>query len=210
MPQGTQLCTCQHWARLRDQSCQQLLSRLLNERTAFAKSIPNFSDLITKLEREPESLTSFLKSMDSAANAARCDDTGSLKHTGLQYMLDDPAKDRFDPPILKSRSKALRGCNHPQTARLLGPARDIAEFDIDPQAYMDKVNAGEKKINAKQWPSMFYDMSLYDPKNKKKGLLGSRTLNQSNTGNPQNDAPPTPPRSSPGPAPPRSSPAPVS
>ncbi|KAG2128671.1 uncharacterized protein EDB93DRAFT_1256575 [Suillus bovinus] len=44
---------------------------------------------------------------------------------------------------------------------------------MDPQAYMDKVNAGEKKISAKQWPSMFYDMSLYDPKNKKKGFLRS-------------------------------------
>jgi hypothetical protein len=71
--------------------------------------------------------------MESAANAARCDDTGSLKHTGLQYMLNDPTKDRFDPPILKSHSKALRGWNHPQTARLLCPARDIAEFDVDPQ-----------------------------------------------------------------------------
>lgn len=71
--------------------------------------------------------------MESAANAAHCDDTGSLKHTGLQYMLSDPAKDRFDPPILKSHSKALRGWNHPQTARLLCPARDITEFDMDPQ-----------------------------------------------------------------------------
>ncbi|KAG2126349.1 uncharacterized protein EDB93DRAFT_1109683 [Suillus bovinus] len=111
-------------------------------------------------------------------NAARCDDTGSLKHTGLQYMLSDPAKDCFDPPILKSHSKALRGWNHPQTAQLLCPAWDITEFDMDPQAYMDKVNAGEKKISAKQWPSMFYDMSLYDPKNKKKGFLRSRVVIQ--------------------------------
>ncbi|KAG1857769.1 hypothetical protein F4604DRAFT_1931249 [Suillus subluteus] len=146
--------------------------------TAFSKLIPNFSNLIMKLKREPDSLTSFLKSMESAANAAHCDDMGSLKHTGLQYMLNDPTKDRFDPPILKSHSQALRGWNHPQTARLLCPARDIAEFDVDPQSYMDKVNAGEKKISAKQWPSMFYDMSLYDPKNKKKGFLQSRVVIQ--------------------------------
>ncbi|KAG1798006.1 hypothetical protein EV424DRAFT_1648295 [Suillus variegatus] len=43
---------------------------------------------------------------------------------------------------------------------------------------MDKVNAGEKKISTKQWPSMFYDMSLYDPKNKKKGFLRSRVVIQ--------------------------------
>ncbi|OAX39646.1 hypothetical protein K503DRAFT_865273 [Rhizopogon vinicolor AM-OR11-026] len=46
------------------------------------------------------------------------------------------------------------------------------------QAYMDKVNSGEKKISAKQWPSMFYDMSLYDPKNKKQGFLRSRVVIQ--------------------------------
>jgi hypothetical protein len=71
--------------------------------------------------------------MESAANVAHCNDMGSLKHTGLQYMLNDPTKDRFNPPILKSHSKALQGWNHPQTACLLCPARDIAEFDVDPQ-----------------------------------------------------------------------------
>jgi hypothetical protein len=71
--------------------------------------------------------------MESAANAARCNDMGSLKHTGLQYMLNDPTKDHFNPLILKSHSKALRGWNHPQTACLLCPAQDIAEFDVDPQ-----------------------------------------------------------------------------
>lgn len=71
--------------------------------------------------------------MENAANSARCDDTGSLKHNGLQYLLKDPAKDTFDPPILKTHGKAVRGWNHPATARLLCPARDIVEFDEDPK-----------------------------------------------------------------------------
>lgn len=71
--------------------------------------------------------------MESAANAARCDDTGSLKHAWLQYMLNDLAKDHFDPPILKSHSKALWGWNHPQMVQFFCPAQDITEFDIDPQ-----------------------------------------------------------------------------
>lgn len=63
------------------------------------------------------------------------DDTGSLKHNGLQYMLNDQGKDRFDPRYssFKSHGKAVRGWNHPLTARLLCPARDITEFDEDPQ-----------------------------------------------------------------------------
>lgn len=36
---------------------------------------------------------------------------------------------------------------------------------------MDKVNSGEKKISAKQWPSMFYDMSLYDPKTRRRDFF---------------------------------------
>ncbi|KAG1728944.1 hypothetical protein EDD22DRAFT_410910 [Suillus occidentalis] len=116
--------------------------------------------------------------MENAANSARCDDTGSLKHNGLQYLLRDPAKDRFDPPILKTHGKAVRGWNHPLTARLLCPARDIIEFDEDPDAYMDRVKSGQKKITAKQWPSMFYDMSLYNPKNKKAGFLRGHAIVQ--------------------------------
>ncbi|KAG1834203.1 hypothetical protein EV424DRAFT_1341495 [Suillus variegatus] len=60
------------------------------------------------------------------------------------------------------------------------PAQDITQFDMDPQAYMDKVNTGEKTISAKQWPLMFYDMSLYDLKNKKKGFLQSCVVIQGN------------------------------
>ncbi|KAG1880685.1 hypothetical protein C8R48DRAFT_767459 [Suillus tomentosus] len=62
--------------------------------------------------------------------------------------------------------------------QLFCPAWDVTEFDMDPQAYMDKVNTGEKNISAKQWPSMFYNMSLYDLKNKKKGFLQSHVLIQ--------------------------------
>jgi hypothetical protein len=112
--------------------------------------IPGFSDLNTKFEADPDAWTGFRKAvsscicaymhlfltfcqMENAANSARCDDTGSLKHNGLQYLLRDPAKDRFDPPILKTHGKAVRGWNHPLTARLLCPARDIIEFDEDPE-----------------------------------------------------------------------------
>jgi len=48
----------------------------------------------------------------------------------------------------------------------------------DFRAYMDKVNAGEKKLSAKQFPSMFYDMSLYNPRDKSKGFLRSRIVIQ--------------------------------
>ncbi|KAG1878187.1 hypothetical protein F4604DRAFT_1923747 [Suillus subluteus] len=144
----------------------------------FSSSIPNWNELVKNFETKAESLNEFLRAMENTANSARCDDTGSLKHNGLQYLLKDPAKDRFDPPILKTHGKAVRGWNHTATARLLCPARDIVEFDEDPHAYMDQVKSGQKKIMSKQWPSMFYDMSLYNPRNKKLGFLHGHAIVQ--------------------------------
>ncbi|KAG2035903.1 hypothetical protein BDR03DRAFT_1012198 [Suillus americanus] len=129
----------------------------------FASTSPGFSKLNMKFEADPDAWTGFQKVMENAANSARCDDTGSLK---------------FDPPILKTHGKAVRGWNHPATTQLLCPARDIVKFDEDPNAYMDHVKSGQKKITAKQWPSMFYDMSLYNPKNKKAGFLHGHTIVQ--------------------------------
>ncbi|KAG2343371.1 hypothetical protein BDR05DRAFT_948160 [Suillus weaverae] len=145
----------------------------------FALTIPGFSELNTKFEADPDAWTGFRKAMENAANSARCDDTGSLKHNGLQYLLQDPTKDSFNPPILKTHGKAVRGWNHPATARLLCPARDIVEFDKDPNAYTYGLRQiGTEKITAKQWPLMFYDMSLYNPKNKKAGFLRGHAIVQ--------------------------------
>ncbi|OJA14320.1 hypothetical protein AZE42_01559 [Rhizopogon vesiculosus] len=114
--------------------------------------------------------------MDNAANAARCDVTGSLKHNGLQYMLNDQGMDHFDPPILKSHGKDGTTQSLQDYYVLRGISRNLMR--IHSIAYMDKVNSGEKKISAKQWPSMFYDMSLYDPTNKKQRFLRSRVVIQ--------------------------------
>ncbi|KAG2030021.1 hypothetical protein BDR03DRAFT_987376 [Suillus americanus] len=144
----------------------------------FSSSIPNWNELVKNFETEAESLNEFLRAMENAANSARCNDTGSLKHNGLQYLLKDPAKDHFNPPILKTHGKAVWGWNHTATARLLCPARDILKFNKDSHAYMDQVKSGQKKITSKQWPSMFYDMSLYNPRNKKLGFLHGHAIVQ--------------------------------
>ena len=51
------------------------------------------------------------------------------------YILKDPDTDKMDPPMPKIRnpSKADCGWNHQTIARHLCPARDINEFDSDPQ-----------------------------------------------------------------------------
>ena len=117
------------------------------------KTVPGFSKLITKFELNPDVLTKFIDTvsaymqcfllynsllnieMVTAATGGRTDDTGSLKYDGLMYILKDPDTNKMDPPMPKIRnpSKADRGWNHQTIARHLCPARDIDEFNSDPQ-----------------------------------------------------------------------------
>ncbi|KIJ09952.1 hypothetical protein PAXINDRAFT_157757 [Paxillus involutus ATCC 200175] len=110
----------------------------------WAKTVPGFSNLITKFKTDPEVLDSFIDMMVTAAYGGRTDDTGSLKYDGLIYMLKDLIKDKIEPPIPKTRngSKADHGWNHGTIACLLCPMRDVEDFDADSQAYTDLVKCG--------------------------------------------------------------------
>ncbi|KIJ59587.1 hypothetical protein HYDPIDRAFT_118341 [Hydnomerulius pinastri MD-312] len=119
--------------------------------------------------------------MGVAANGGRTDDTGSLKLAGLDYVLKDPLKDKIEPPVSRSRhsTKADRGWNNQTIARLCCPARSVTEFDADPQVYMDLVRSGSgKKPSARKFPSLLYDMNLFDPDDKRSGFLRGHTLVQ--------------------------------
>jgi hypothetical protein len=71
--------------------------------------------------------------MVTAAGDARSEDTASLRHTGIAYLPKDPATDTVVPAITKDQGKAVRGFNHPFTARLLCPIRYLKDFDADPK-----------------------------------------------------------------------------
>ncbi|KAF9220534.1 hypothetical protein BS17DRAFT_769318 [Gyrodon lividus] len=139
-------------------------TRLYND---WVKAVPGFSDLVTKFETDPDALNDLIDMMGTAANGGRTDDTGSLKFDGLNYMLKDPTKDKIEPPIPRTRhsTKADRGWNNQTIARLLCPARNVWEFDLDPLAYMDLVRSGDrkKKPTATKFPSLLYDMTVFDP-----------------------------------------------
>ncbi|KAF9231807.1 hypothetical protein BU15DRAFT_68018 [Melanogaster broomeanus] len=152
--------------------------RLYND---WIKTVPGFSDVIIRFETNPDALDEFIDAMGVAANGARTDDTGSLKLIGLDYVLKDPLKDKIEPPIPRSRhsTKADRGWNNQTIARLFCPARSVAEFDEDPQAYMDLVRSGSgKKPSARKFPSLLYDMDLFNPDDKRSGFLRGHTLVQ--------------------------------
>ena len=131
----------------------------------------------------------------SAASCSRTNDTGSLKFDALTYMLDDPATQSVKPPIRKGDPKSARGWNHPLTARNLCPIVLLEEYDKDPQyvksvspclllltlmqicrLFMNQVLDGTRKITHHKFPVCFYDVTMFDPKNKKKGFLRSQGL----------------------------------
>lgn len=62
---------------------------------------------------------------------ARSDDSGSLKHIGLTYVVHDPINETLKPPIPKKKSKAGRGFNHPVLAYHLCPRELLDEFLFD-------------------------------------------------------------------------------
>ena len=117
------------------------------------KTIPRFSELITKFESNLDALTNFIDTvsaymwcfllfnsllnieMVTAATGGRTDDTGSLKYDGLMYILKDPNTNKMDPlmPKIRNPSKANCGWNHRMIAHHLCPAHDIDEFDSNPQ-----------------------------------------------------------------------------
>ncbi|KIM60201.1 hypothetical protein SCLCIDRAFT_16352 [Scleroderma citrinum Foug A] len=110
----------------------------------WVKTVPRFSELITKFESNLDALANFIDTMVAVATGRRTDNTGSLKYNGLMYILKDPNTDKMDPlmPKIRNPSKANRGWNHQMIACHLCPAHDIDEFNSDPQAYMDLVHAG--------------------------------------------------------------------
>lgn len=127
--------------------------------------------------------------LGTGASRARHEDTSSLKHNILVYLLRDPSEDFLDPPITKMDPKSVRGFNHIATADCLCPMEMHGQFLKDPMyvrrfssqvtrieqtcsKFMEKVNNGSHRIKTSGWPRFLYDMAIpYDRKNMDQGLF---------------------------------------
>lgn len=99
----------------------------------------------------------------------------------------DPDVDQLNPPIAFNKTKIARGFNHPMTARLLCPRKDLHIFDENPEyvhelfilptnfpssEYMAKVKAGDIKIFAGDLPTFLYDESVeFNSEEQDRGLF---------------------------------------
>jgi hypothetical protein len=68
---------------------------------------------------------------------ARHEDTSSLKTWSIDYLPCRPEIDVIEPPLTRTQGKSVRGFNHPATARLLCPFKDLEEFDKNPQYVLE-------------------------------------------------------------------------
>lgn len=66
------------------------------------------------------------------ACGARTEDTSMAKTLAVEILGLDPVTDVVVPPI-PPKQKHGRGFNHPMTARLLCPRKDLTLFDSNPQ-----------------------------------------------------------------------------
>ncbi|EKM78995.1 hypothetical protein AGABI1DRAFT_129261 [Agaricus bisporus var. burnettii JB137-S8] len=132
--------------------------------------LPGLEDVLVEFHNEPQRLEIFCTWMDKWADDARNEDTSSLKKNAMKYLPLDPFKTPVMPPIPTS-GKELRGFNHVMTARLLTPMKDIAEFDNDPNSYIQKHADGQVKLTASRLPFFLYDETNYDPDIPDLGLL---------------------------------------
>ncbi|KAH8834402.1 hypothetical protein DL96DRAFT_1580425 [Flagelloscypha sp. PMI_526] len=90
-------------------------------------------------------------------------DRGHLRHDILSYLPKDLLHGTLKPQIsLFQRTKADRGFNHPQIARLLVPIKDLVVFDSNPNAYRMKVLQGHIKISEKDYLLFLYDEDEVD------------------------------------------------
>ncbi|KAG0692239.1 hypothetical protein DFH29DRAFT_882781 [Suillus ampliporus] len=145
----------------------------------FIKRIPSISATLGSFEDNLAKLENFINVLRNAASLAHAKDTCKLKDLCPSFLLDDPAKPRaaLDPPIVKGQSKSLCGWNHKATAQALCPMVDIQTFDENPQAYMNSILSGERKLPSfKKLPLCLYNESLADPTLKCSGFLHGKPL----------------------------------
>ncbi|KZP19906.1 hypothetical protein FIBSPDRAFT_954973 [Athelia psychrophila] len=110
--------------------------------------------------------------IDEKAKEVRTSDSGALKHSIVPLLPKNLTTDAVLPPIPpKSSSKANRGYNHPQIARMLCPRDRLVDFDSD-ASVIDQLQAGSIPVTPGDWATFLYnEEEEYDAENPAQGLF---------------------------------------
>ncbi|KAG2128479.1 hypothetical protein BD769DRAFT_1356470 [Suillus cothurnatus] len=144
--------------------------RLQRGYIAFAQALPWMHDRLTQLDIDDAE--DMLKKLKRGADAARGDDTSTLKDLVASWVNQD-----FRPScLLKSDDKHSRGFVHDTCGKLLCPA----EWDWN----NDRVKAGIRDrtldfiVSENSWPLFLYESYVVNPNDLEQGLFKSKILVQ--------------------------------
>ncbi|KAI0316148.1 hypothetical protein OF83DRAFT_287046 [Amylostereum chailletii] len=126
------------------------------------------------VQASPSAINTLVRKITKAAQNARSEDTANLRNEFGLFASSDPQRTTLETPL--THSKDERGINHPDLARFLCPAQDLAKYDLDPMEGRKMMRDGRIKLEAGRFPIGFYKDHKYDPYNPEAGLFQSEEL----------------------------------
>ncbi|KAF5370432.1 hypothetical protein D9615_009740 [Tricholomella constricta] len=121
------------------------------------KLIPSYAKVLSACIEDASMFELFIKELATAATRSRTNDTATMKSQIASYIL--PSKRLhllLKKPWHPLDPETQRGWDDEQCSLLLTPLRLLSTFFEDPITFMQKVQNGEIKIKAKEFPSFLY------------------------------------------------------
>ncbi|KAG1830809.1 hypothetical protein EV424DRAFT_1343337 [Suillus variegatus] len=127
--------------------------------------------MLMQSSAESSELAAMHSKLNRSADAARGDDTTSLKFALASWLMQTSPTPN---PIISHRDKSCRGFYHNTTGKLLCPV----DYNWDDAVVREAIRNyhPDYRVTSYSWPSYLYRDGHYDPKNPKKGLFKGELL----------------------------------
>ncbi|OBZ73780.1 hypothetical protein A0H81_06542 [Grifola frondosa] len=126
--------------------------------------------LLDDLRKSPTGIFMLSHFLDAHARFARSDDLGALRYDSMQYIEDVTLRDGKVIRYMADNQKTYRSFKDPATARLLCPHQMLDQYDDDPELFHRKVQEGNIRIRANDFPTFLYADGQFDLNNMDAGL----------------------------------------
>ncbi|KAG0693859.1 hypothetical protein DFH29DRAFT_881138 [Suillus ampliporus] len=165
-----------HGSKINDDLTEDITRYHLHLYKGILKIIPSLCNELNMISSDK--LSKIVSAITKGMSDAQLTAFSSIKHKGLKYMpLNMHSKaDTLDPPIPEVEDKSMWGITHPQLAWWLCPRNKLDVFDHDPDKGMEKLQLGKLKMTMMNWPTGFYEDSVYNPTDKTKGLFRNHVV----------------------------------
>ncbi|KAI0362803.1 hypothetical protein OH77DRAFT_1417095 [Trametes cingulata] len=127
---------------------------------ALLRMIPNLAAMLMDANAQ-QPVTRISAALLSGGNAARSDDTRSIKIAIIEWLSDSLKQAKV---VLHPTNKSQRGFNNPVTGRLLCPiVLDYADESIRKLLETHQATIDGQPVNGSHWPVFAFDEQRYNP-----------------------------------------------